>query len=81
MNNNLLYKLSAAQFAKWELHLYLDTHPADLQALALFKKYEAKCDLLKKEYEEKYGGLTADSAQGVEWFKNPWPWDTEECGC
>ena len=39
----LLRKLSTAQFALWELHLYLNTHPTDLEALALHEKYEIKC--------------------------------------
>ena len=77
----LSIKLSAAEFAMWELHLYLDTHPTDLQTLALYNKYQSKCELLRSEYEEKYGALFASDAQGVEWFKSPWPWDTEECDC
>ena len=38
----LLQKLDAVQFAMWELHLYLDTHPDDFAALSLYKKYEEK---------------------------------------
>ena len=38
----MLRRLSAAQFTQWELHLYLDTHPSDLQALALFRKCDAR---------------------------------------
>ncbi len=70
-------QLCAADFALWELHLYLDTHPEDLQMLALYKKYEAKAIVLRREYEEKFGPLTTQSGQGVEWLKNPWPWDLE----
>ena len=64
----MLRRLSAAQFTQWELHLYLDTHPSDLQAL-------------RSEYEAQFGALTALDATGAEWLKDPWPWDTEECGC
>ena len=35
----LSQQIDAVQFAMWELHLYLDTHPDDISALALFKKY------------------------------------------
>ena len=70
----MLRRLSAAQFTQWELHLYLDTHPSDLQALA---RYRA----LRSEYESQFGSLTALDATGAEWLKDPWPWDTEECGC
>ena len=38
----LSQQIDAVQFAMWELHLYLDTHPDDISALALFKKYEEK---------------------------------------
>ena len=81
MNKSLLEQLSAAQFACWETHLYMDTPPEDLQVLALNKKYQAKFDALKAKYEEKYGALTAADAQGVEWCQDPWPWENEGCGC
>lgn len=55
----MLRRLSAAQFTQWELHLYLDTHPSDLQALALFKKCDARYRALKSEYESQFGSLTA----------------------
>lgn len=72
----LLRNLSSAQFAVWELHLYLDTHPSDMQAASMLAQYEKKCTALMAEYEENYGPLTPKFAQGVEWLKNPWPWET-----
>jgi spore coat protein JB len=77
----MLRRLSAAQFTQWELHLYLDTHPSDLQALALFRKCDARYRALRSEYEAQFGALTALDATGAEWLKDPWPWDREECGC
>ena len=73
----LLRSLSAAQFALWELHLYLNTHPTDMEALALHAQYQAKVKKLRGEYEEKYGPITPMAGEGVEWLKNPWPWDIE----
>ena len=32
-------------------------------------------------YEEKFGPLTPENGQGVEWVKNPWPWEKEWCDC
>ena len=72
-------KLQSAKFALLELHLYLDTHPEDLEAIAAYKKYEAKYTMLLNEFEEKYGAVSWLSAPGVAWLKNPWPWDTEVC--
>lgn len=79
--NSLSITFSAVQFAMWELHLYLDTHPEDIGALKLHSKYEEKYLKLKDEYEAKYGPLYSNSGSpGVHWLKNPWPWDYEG-GC
>lgn len=75
----LLRNLSAIQFALWELHLYLNTHPTDMQALALHEQYKIKYAKCKKEFEEQYGPLTASRGEGIDWLKNPWPWDNQEC--
>ncbi len=75
----LTKKLAAADFALWDLHLYLDTHPGDLAAVGTYNKYYKKFMLLRDEYEQTYGKLSTGTAQGVEWLKNPWPW--EKCGC
>lgn len=77
--NELARSFSAAQFAMWDLHLYLDTHPADLAAVGLYNKYYKKYLSLKDEYEAVFGKLSPKSAQGVEWLSDPWPW--EKCGC
>lgn len=71
----LLNKIDAVQFAMWELHLYMDTHPEDLAALSLYKKYEEKNEKLVAEYEEQFGPLFSNTDPGAMWLKNPWPWD------
>lgn len=75
----LMKKLAAAQFVLFDLHLYFDTHPGDLQTLSVYKKFESRYLLLKREYEEKYGSISLLGSHGVEWFRDPWPWDTEVC--
>jgi spore coat protein JB len=75
----MLRRLSAAQFALFEIHLYLDTHPWDLQMLSMHRKSQSRYILLRREFEEKYGPLTHENGQGVEWLKDPWPWDLERC--
>lgn len=77
----LLRELSAVEFAAWELHLYLDTHKCDEQALKLHKKYTDRAMELKAEFEECFGPLTHKSGSGEEWIKDPWPWDYKECDC
>lgn len=74
----LLRSLSSAQFALWELHLYLDTHPSDMTAISLHNQYKTKYDALLYEYEQNFGPLSPKMGEGVEWLKNPWPWDRED---
>lgn len=75
----LIQKLSALQFAAWELHLYLDTHPDDCDAKELNEKYICKSKELAALYESKYGPLSPMTGSGEMWLKNPWPWDIKEC--
>ena len=51
----LLMRLQATQFAAWELHMFLDTHPCDRTANEMFRKYTDEAKLLKTEFEKKYG--------------------------
>lgn len=78
MTDNLSLNLTAVQFSILDLRLYLDTHPEDLGAVKLYSVLEEKYCTLKEEYENKYGPLYNNSgAPGVQWLKNPWPWDYE----
>lgn len=76
----LLQKLSAVQFAAWELHMYLDTHPCDTTANEMFRKYTEEAKMLKTEYEKKHGPLTVSSSYEADWLCDPWPWDIQG-GC
>lgn len=76
----LLMRISTAQFAAWELHMFLDTHPCDKTANQMFRKYTDEYKMLKKEYEAKYGPLVASSSDDGNWLKDPWPWENERCG-
>lgn len=76
-----LLRLSAVQFAAWELHMYLDTHPNDKLAKERYKKYFAEYKALLAEFEEKYGPIT-QPAKGNAWLSDPWPWENDkECDC
>ncbi len=74
----LLECLAAAEFAYWDTHLYLDTHPDDAQALAAAREYKSKAEMLRCEYEQKCQQLKADPAAMScrwTWVDDPWPWD------
>ena len=78
-NNQLLWQMTAQQFAAFDTHLYLDTHQHDKTALQMYRNYQKAYESLAKEYEELYGPLSAGSAaKGTwEWIKDPWPWERE----
>ena len=74
----LLRKLNAYAFAAYDWNLYLDTHPDDTDARAMFHKMANKATMLKQEFEAKFGPLTAEASQDMErwnWLDDPWPWE------
>lgn len=73
----MLLRLSAVQFAAWELHLYLDTHPNDNNAAMRYKELEVQYQQLLAEYEDRFGPLVRP-ATGNAWLNDPWPWETEK---
>lgn len=75
-----LRELMALCFVLDELVLYLDTHPLDTEAFALWKELSK----LEREGWARYtalcGPLThADLAyqESFSWLENPWPWDAD----
>lgn len=75
----LAHRIKAYDFAILEMNLFLDTHPCDKQALALFYMYRDKRDELISTYETHYGPYinTVDDVKGdnFTWISNPWPWE------
>lgn len=75
---DLLRKLDAYAFAAYEWNLYLDTHPEDTDAIAMFHKMAGRARELKEEYENNFGPITAEGSQNMDfwdWISDPWPWD------
>lgn len=76
-------QLSAAQFAVWEIHLFLDTHPNDEDALSAYNQYLKRYEELHKTYTEKFGALSAQNTtvgNTWQWVDAPWPWDSAKEG-
>ena len=67
----------AAAFAAWELRLYLNTHPNDKQALALFRKLCREAD--DPNYATSFL-KDVECASGWDWTDDPWPWECRPCG-
>ena len=82
MNDKALLrrKIEATKFAAWELHLFLDSHPNNCEAIKRLEKFNAEIKAMTAEYEKKYGTLTPNSrdTNRYEWINSPWPWETEE---
>lgn len=71
-------QLMALEFAVTELGMYLDTHPDDCEAAALFRDYAQQAAAARAAYEAKHGPLRLGSAgtgNGWDWICDPWPWD------
>lgn len=74
----MLRDLQAMDIFLIDLGLYLDTHPCDKEALALYKKYNEQNNKMRSQYQEQYGPLTIRHADGVDywqWVADPWPWE------
>ena len=67
---DLLKKVQAADFAAYDLMLYLDTHPCCQATLDLFREKVKEAKALREQYEASYGPLTAASSSK----KLPWQW-------
>lgn len=75
---SLLKKLNAYAFAATDWNLYLDTHPDDTEAIAMFHRMADKAKQLKQEYEAKFGPITPEASRDMKhwnWIDNPWPWE------
>ncbi len=76
--NNLMRAIQMYDFYLYELNLYLDTHPTDENALALFRKYNDARASAYETYISKYGPVSAkDLKDGncFNWVDDPWPWE------
>ena len=76
-----LRNVQELNFAMIELALYLNTHPCDEDALALYGKVQMMHAGAKIEFEDMYGPLSYEGVDtekdGWSWVKGPWPWEGE----
>ena len=77
-------ELQALEFAVQELGLYLDTHPEDAEAFALFQAYVKLMQEGKQRYVAQYGPLVRSDTANFDhyvWVHDPWPWDLQGGDC
>jgi spore coat protein JB len=74
-----LLKVMEYAFAVTDLNLYLDLHPEDKEAYALFQQYIDEGKRAAREFTSVYGPIVMTDAgyKNYEWDNNPWPWDNE----
>ncbi|MDP4092015.1 MAG: spore coat protein CotJB [Bacillota bacterium] len=72
-------EVMAADFTCYDLALYLNTHPFDTRALAVYYSSVQRARSLRENYERMCGPLTAQASTRTlncwEWALTPWPWE------
>lgn len=76
----ILRQIQEMEFVATELQLFLDTHPEDQQALAMFNKTHNELMQLVRTYEQTYGpilscGFSPNIHNYWRWVESPWPWE------
>ena len=83
MNNRqmLLKRIQVCDFILLETNEFLDNHPSNTEAIRYLKKHQEMREESVREYEEKYGPLTATGykyyTDRFTYVDNPWPWEVE----
>ncbi len=73
-----LAELMAIEFVADELELYLDTHPEDDEAFALYQSFLALRHEARERYVRRCGVITQSDMLGMDryaWLNDPWPWE------
>ncbi len=76
----MLKDIQAIDVYLYDLVLFLDTHPCDKEALAVYRKYNEQAKAMRKRYEDLYGPLTITYAEDEnywQWVGSPWPWERQ----
>jgi len=77
--NELMTLIMELEFTCIDLQLFLDTHPGDAQATALFNERSKQLRELKARYDKEVGPLQGFGWSGLAggcWVTaTPWPWE------
>ncbi len=76
--DELLKDITILDFLAVDLHLYLDTHPMETEAIELYNQVVRDADKLRCKYEKMYGPLCSFRSASRDrwtWIDCPWPWD------
>lgn len=75
--NELLKRVYETGFALDDVGLYLDTHPADRDAMNYYRYAQKLNQEAIRAYEEVHGPLMMNrvTADKWNWIQDPWPWE------
>ncbi|WP_235069348.1 spore coat protein CotJB [Turicibacter sp. TJ11] len=77
----LLKQIQSVSLMAVDLHLFLDTHPTNKEALKDYEKISKQYHMLKKQYEEQFGPLLnfgqVSNFDKYNWTSEPWPWQNK----
>ena len=77
----LMRQVQQESFALVEANLYLDSHPTCPMGLKYYALHKKEYDELMKQYNEKYGPITAGQSSTEKkwgWVTTPFPWERGE---
>ena len=78
----LLKRLQICDFVLAECNEFLDTHTNNREALAYFKKYQKLREEALREFQDRFGPVTAVNYDGYKdrftYVDNPWPWEVNQ---
>ena len=75
--DEMLKKITELDFYIIDLHLYLNTHPDDAEAIAMYNDCVKHVKELREQYSELFGMLLANnctSKKPWQWIETPCPW-------
>lgn len=76
----LLKQITAVDFMIEDLHLYLNTHPEDQNAIVKYNTFVMQSQALKQQYQNFFGMLSEHNSfshSPWQWINEPWPWKYE----
>lgn len=81
--NMLLKEIQQLAFRMYDLGLFLDTHPREERAIALYNTTLNKYKTMVSNFEKLYGPLSLKSDElgcsEWKWINGPWPWENHNC--
>lgn len=80
MNRDELLKIiTVLDFFAIDLHLYLNTHPTDREAIQKYNTVVKRAKELREQYEKQFGMLMPNTPSGYpwQWIEEPWPWQNK----